>query len=74
VAVTRSDGLVKLLAERGADLQAQNKQGQTALDVVSGRGGRAGGRRGGGGGGRGAAPVRESTSALLTELIDKQGK
>jgi ankyrin repeat protein len=74
VAVTRSDGLVKLLAERGADLQAQNKQGQTALDVVSGRGGRAGGRRGGGGGGRGAAPVRESTIALLTELIDKQGK
>jgi ankyrin len=59
--VGRGDRVVKLLAERGADLQAKNKAGLTALDVALGGGG---GRRGGRGG-----IVRESTAALLRELM-----
>jgi len=64
-AVNRGDTVVKLLAERGADLQAKNKAGLTALDIALGAGGR--GRRGGGGPG---GVVRESTAALLRQLIE----
>lgn len=56
--VGRGDRVVKLLAERGADLQAKNKAGLTALDVALGAGG---GRRGG--------IVRETTAALLRQLM-----
>jgi ankyrin repeat protein len=62
--VSRGDHVVKLLADRGADLQAKNKAGLTALDLAMGGGG---GRRGGGGG-RGGV-VRESTAALLRDLM-----
>ena len=63
-AVSRGDRVVKLLAERGADVQAKNKAGLTALDVALGVSG--GGRRGGRGGG---GVVRESTAALLRQLM-----
>jgi ankyrin repeat protein len=65
--VSRGDRVVKLLAERGADLQAKNKAGLTALDIALGAGGR--GRRGGGAGGPGGI-VRESTAALLRQLME----
>jgi hypothetical protein len=51
---------VKLLADRGADVQAKNKAGLTALDLALGAGR---GRRGGG-------VVRESTAALLRQLME----
>jgi ankyrin repeat protein len=60
--VSRGDRLVKLLADHGADLQAKNKAGLTALDLALGGGAR-------GRGGRGGA-VRESTAALLRQLMD----
>jgi ankyrin repeat protein len=63
--ISRGDRVVKLLAERGADLQAKNKAGLTALDIALGAGGR--GRRGGGGPG---GVVRESTAALLRQLME----
>ena len=57
-AVARGDAVVKYLASRGAILDIKNKAGQTPLDLALG----AGGRRGGG-------QVRESTAALLRQLI-----
>ena len=62
-AVTRGDAVVKYLASRGATLHLKNKAGLTPLDVAlgRGRGGRAGGGRGG--------SARESTAALLRDLI-----
>jgi ankyrin repeat protein len=59
--VNRGDKVVKLLADRGADLRAKNQAGRTALDLALGVGG---GRRGGG-----APVVRESTAALLRQLM-----
>ena len=54
--------MLKLLAERGADLHAKNQAGFTALDIALGLGAR---RRGGD-----ATPlVRESTAALLRQLM-----
>ena len=61
-AVGRGDAVVKLLAERGADVNAKTRAGQTALDLALGGGG--GGRRGARGG-----TVRESTAALLRQLM-----
>jgi len=58
-AVGRGDAVVKYLAERGATLTWKNKAGFTPLDLASGAGGR-GGRPG---------VVRESTVALLKQLI-----
>jgi ankyrin repeat protein len=58
-AVGRGDAVVKYLAERGATLTWKNKAGLTPLDLASGAGGR-GGRPG---------VVRESTVALLKQLI-----
>ena len=55
-AVTRGDGVVKLLAERGAELAAKNKAGLTPLDIALGGGGR-----------RGGGPPRETTAALLRD-------
>jgi ankyrin repeat protein len=58
-AIDRGDAVVKLLAERGADLRAKNKAGLAPLDLALG----VGGRRGGPG------IVRESTAALLRQLM-----
>ena len=50
------DSIVRLLADKGANLQAKDKQGRTPLDLAT-----AGGR------GRGAANQRKA--ALLQELL-----
>jgi ankyrin repeat protein len=60
-AALSSDVTVKLLAERGAQLDIKDKQGRTPLDFALGAGGR---------GRAGALPVaRESTAALLRQLM-----
>jgi ankyrin repeat protein len=61
-AVGRGDAVVKFLASRGATLDLKNKAGFTPLDVALGK---AGGR-----GGRGSGVVRESTAALLRQLME----
>jgi ankyrin repeat protein len=61
IAAQASDGIVKYLAEHGANLDAKDKQGRTALDVAMGKGVRA--RIGG------ESTVRESTTALLRQLM-----
>ena len=63
-AVGRGDPVVKFLASRGASLNLKNKAGFTPLDVALGQGGR-------GRGGRGGGVVRESTAALLRELMQQ---
>ena len=75
VAVSRGDALVRFLAENGTRLDIKDKFGRTALDVAMGVPGGGGG--GGRGRGRGGAPaaggtVRESTAALLKELMKVQ--
>jgi uncharacterized protein len=60
-AVGRGDAVVKFLAERGATLNLKNKAGFTPLDLAMGQGGR---------GGRGGV-VRESTAALLKQLMSQ---
>lgn len=62
-AVGRGDAVVKFLASRGASLDVKNKAGFTPLDLASGSGGR-GGRPG---------VVRESTVALLKQLLADAG-
>jgi ankyrin repeat protein len=69
IAVGRSDALVKFLAENGAQLDIKDKFGRTPLDVASGVPGGAGGRGRGGRGAPAAPQVRESTVALLKELM-----
>ncbi len=71
IAVNRGDALVRFLAENGTSLAIKDKFGRTPLDVAMGVPGGGGGGRGRG---RGAAPagagtVRESTAALLKELM-----
>jgi hypothetical protein len=71
IAVSRGDALVRFLAGNGTRLDIKDKHGRTPLDVAMGVPGGAGGGRGRG---RGAAtptasPVRESTAALLKELM-----
>jgi hypothetical protein len=61
-AVGRGDKVVTFLASQGAYLEAKNVAGFTALDLALGAGGR-GGRPG---------TVRESTAALLRQLIAEQ--
>jgi ankyrin repeat protein len=61
-AVGRGEGVVRLLASRGATLTLKNKAGFTPLDIAQGAGGR---------GGRGGV-VREGTAKLLRELIEQQ--
>jgi ankyrin repeat protein len=65
-AVRTGDAIVKLLADKGATLDVQDRQGRTPLDYARGVGVR--GRAGGG------VPVRDSTVALLSKLLLAQGK
>jgi uncharacterized protein len=59
-AALASDPVVKFLADNGANLEAKDRQGRTALDMALGHGGR---------GRAGEAPkVRESTVTLLQQL------
>jgi len=58
------DSIVRLLASRGAKLDAKDKQGRTPVDVALGVGGR--GRAGG------PPPVYEKTAALLRQLMNRQ--
>jgi ankyrin repeat protein len=60
-AVQSGDSLVKYLAQKGALLDVKDKQGRTPLDVALGVGVR--GRAGG------PAPERDSTVALLRQLM-----
>jgi uncharacterized protein len=63
-AALASDPVVKLLAQNGARLDVRDKQGRTPLDMAMGAGGR---------GRAGSAPaVRETTAALLRELMSRQ--
>jgi ankyrin repeat protein len=66
IAVERSDAMVKFLAEHGATLDLKDKFGRTPLDIALGV-------PAAGGGGRGGGPPRprESTVALLRQLIGK---
>ena len=75
IAVTRGDALVRFLVEKGAKLDLKDKSGRTPLDVAMGV---PGGRR------RprsrrsrrwsaDTGPVRESTAALLKELMAARG-
>jgi uncharacterized protein len=75
IAVTRGDALVRFLVEKGARLDLKDKSGRTPLDVAMGVPGASGGRgRGGRGGGPPTpGPVRESTAALLKELMSARG-
>ena len=61
-AALASDPVVKYLADNGANLNAKDRQGRTALDMALGKGGR---------GRAGEAPkVRDSTVTLLRQLMD----
>jgi ankyrin repeat protein len=64
IAAQASDAIVKYLAEHGANLDAKDKQGRTALDVAMGKGVRA--RIGG------EPTMRESTAALLRQLMSSR--
>ena len=61
------DGVVKFLAERGAKVDRTDKQGRTPLDVALGVG--AGAARG-----NNATGPRESTAALLRQLMNDGGR
>jgi ankyrin repeat protein len=73
IAVSRGDALVHFLAERGAMLDLKDKSGRTPLDVAMGVPGGGGRGRGGRGGPAAPGPVRESTVALLKELMAARG-
>jgi ankyrin repeat protein len=60
------DPVVKFLAEHGAKVDRTDKQGRTPLDVALGVGA--------GAGARGPTGPRESTAALLRQLMGAGGK
>src|SRR5262249_16910148 len=63
-AAQRSDGFVRFLVNSGARVDVRDAEGRTPLDVAPGLGGPA----------RGGAPaVRESTAALLRQLMTAGG-
>ena len=64
IAAQASDGIVKYLAEHGANLDAKDKQGRTPLDAAMGVGMRA--RIGG------EPTMRSSTAALLRQLMSSR--
>ena len=68
-AAAGADPIVRLLAERGADLDLQDKSGRTPLDIATGK------PPTGFVGRRGAAPgqARPATAALLQELEAARG-
>jgi ankyrin repeat protein len=66
LAVTQADSIVSYLAERGARLDIKDRQGRTPLDIALGAGDAVGGR---GARGRGPSGPRESTAALLRQLM-----
>lgn len=68
LAVSRGDTVVRFLAEHSATLELKDDFGRTPLDVAMGVPG-GGGRGRGRGGPAGPGPVRESTAALLRELM-----
>jgi ankyrin repeat protein len=69
IAVERSDRLVKFLVERGAELDLKDKDGRTPLDVALGvQASTFQGRRG-----ATPAALRESTAALLRQLMADAG-
>ncbi len=59
-----ADSLVRYLAEQGAKLDMKDRRGRTPLDIALGMANE---------NSRGPAEVRESTAALLRELMAKQG-
>jgi uncharacterized protein len=70
IAVGRGDALVRFLVDKGATLDLKDKAGRTPLDVAMGVPGGGGRGRGGRGGGPATpGPVRESTAAVLKELM-----
>jgi ankyrin repeat protein len=58
----RDDGFIRFLIEHGARPDLKDRQGRTPLEVALGVGGRGRG---------GAQPARESTVALLRQLMNK---
>jgi ankyrin repeat protein len=62
------DGVVKYLAGHGAKLDRTDKQGRTPLDVALGVG------AGAAQGNRNASGPRESTAALLRQLMSESGR
>jgi uncharacterized protein len=69
-AVGRGDSVVRFLVERGARLDVRDKFNRTPLDVALGA---PGGARGRGAPPPERGPVRESTAALLRELMAARG-
>jgi ankyrin repeat protein len=71
IAVGKGDELVKLLAEKGAKLDAKDRFNRTPLDIANGV---AGGGRGRGGAPPEPPPTYQATAALLKQLMAAQAQ